>query len=83
MNGQTLKFNDAVVNRKEFHATKQTMVLNLVDADKILVSDKFKHINNGSKCFIAYLIIMSGYIKYFDDGQKNMSFKIKDESVSL
>ena len=26
---------------------------------------------------------MSGYIKYFDDGAKNMSFKIEDESVQL
>ena len=26
---------------------------------------------------------MSGYIKYFDNGGKNMSFKIEDESVYL
>ena len=26
---------------------------------------------------------MSGYIKYFDDGGKNMSFKTVDESVFL
>ena len=26
---------------------------------------------------------MSGYIKYFDDGGKNVSFKIEDESVYL
>ena len=26
---------------------------------------------------------MSGYIKYFDNGRKNMSFFIKDESVNL
>ena len=26
---------------------------------------------------------MSGYIKYFDDGGKNMSFKIEDEGVYL
>ena len=26
---------------------------------------------------------MSGYIKYFDNGRKNMSFKIDDESVYL
>ena len=26
---------------------------------------------------------MSGYIKYFDDGGKNMSFKIENESVFL
>ena len=24
---------------------------------------------------------MSGYIKYFDDGGKNMSFKIEDDSI--
>ena len=63
--------------------------------DKIFVSDKFKYGDNGSKYFIGYLdddddvirplrIIlpqMSGYIKYFVDGGKNMSFKIEDESV--
>ena len=26
---------------------------------------------------------MSGYIKYFDDGGKNMSFKIEDDNVFL
>ena len=26
---------------------------------------------------------MSGYIKYFDNGGKNMSFKIEDEGVYL
>ena len=26
---------------------------------------------------------MSGYIKYFDNGQKNMSFKIEDEDVYI
>ena len=26
---------------------------------------------------------MSGYIKYFDNDRKNMSFKVKDESVYL
>ena len=26
---------------------------------------------------------MSGYIKYFENGGKSMSFKIKDESVYL
>ena len=26
---------------------------------------------------------MSGYIKYFDNDRKNMSFKIEDESVYL
>ena len=26
---------------------------------------------------------MSGYIKYFENGGKNMSFKIKDDSVCI
>ena len=82
---QTLKFGDIVVNTKEFHASKQAIPLNLVDANKIVVSDKFKYSVDGSKYFIGYLgdddIIrplcitlpqISGYIKYFDDGGKNI-----------
>ena len=64
-----------------------------VDLDKIVVSYKFKHNDEGFKCFIGYLegeiikplcIIlpqMSGYIKYFENGGKNMSFFIKDDEV--
>ena len=86
---QTLKFGDIVVNKKEFHAYKQAIALNLVNTNKIVTSEKFKHSDDRSKLFIGYLqdddyvirpscIIspqMSGYIKYFDNGGKNMSFK--------
>ena len=56
-----------------------------VDSDQIVVSHKFKHNDEGFKYFIVYLkgeiikplcIIlpqMSGYIKYFENGSKNMS----------
>ena len=93
MSEKTLKFGDIVVNKKEFCASKQVIALNLVDTDKIVISDKFKHSNNGSKYFIGYIdddiirplcIIlpqMSEYIKYLDHGGKNISFKIEDESV--
>ena len=63
-----------------------------VIVDQIVVSDKFKHNNEGFRYFIgqqeggivkALCIIlpqMSGYIiKYFESGGKNMSFLIKDE----
>ena len=96
MNEQTLKFNDVVVNKKEFHASKQAIALSLVDTDKIVVSDKFKYSDDDSKYFIGYLddddvirplcIILpqvSGHIKYFDDGGKNMSFKMEDETLYL
>ena len=89
-------FGDIVVNKKEFNASKQVIALNLVSKNKILLSDKFKHSDDGFKYFIGYLhdddVItplcimlpqMSGYIKYFDNGCKNMSFKIEDESVYL
>ena len=85
-----------MVNKREFHASKQVITLNLVNTNKIVVSDKFKHSDDGSKYFIGYLhdgdvfrrlcIIlpqMSGYIKYFGNGEKKKSFKIEDESVYL
>ena len=64
-----------------------------VNVDQIVVSDKFKHNNEGFKYFIGYqkgeivkplciiLPQMSGYIKYFENGGKNMSFLIKDDEV--
>ena len=54
--------------------------------DKIVVSDKFKHNNEGFKYFIGYLEggiikplciilpLMSGYIKYLENGVKSMPF---------
>ena len=65
----------------------------MVDIDKIVVSYKFKYNNQSFKYFIGYLeggivktlcIIlsqMSGYIKYFENGSKDMSFLNKDDEV--
>ena len=55
MSEQTLKCGDTVVNKKEFHASKQAIALNLVDTNKIVVSDKFKYSDDGFKYFIGYL----------------------------
>ena len=61
--------------------------------DKIVVSDKFEHSDKGFKFFIgrqkndiirlACIILpqKSDYVKYFDYGEKNMSFKIEDNNV--
>ena len=38
MSEQTLKFGDIVVNKKEFHASKQAIALNLVKNRKILIN---------------------------------------------
>ena len=43
MNEKTLKFNNIVLNKKEFHKSKHSIDLSLVSIDKIVLSDKFKH----------------------------------------
>ena len=77
MNEKTLKFNNIRVNKKEFHKSKQAINLSLVTVDQIVVSDKFKHGDDGFKYFIDYqegeivkplciiLPQMMAYIKYF------------------
>ena len=42
MGEKTLKFNNIKVNKKEFHRSKKAIDLDLVDTDKIVVSDRFK-----------------------------------------
>ena len=88
---QTLKFDNIRVNKKEFHKSKQQIDLMSVNVDQIVVSDKFKHNNESLKYFIGYqkdeivkplciiLPQMSGYIKYFKNGGKNISLLIKDD----
>ena len=46
------KFDNIRVNKKEFHKSKQPIDLVLVNIDQIVVSDKFKHIDDGFKYFI-------------------------------
>ena len=93
MSEKTLKFNNIRLNKKEFHKSKQPIDLMSVNVDQIVVSDKFKHNNEGFKYFIGYqegeivkplciiLPQMSGYIKYFENGGKSMSFLIKNDKV--
>ena len=93
MSEKTLKFDNIRVNKKEFHKSKQPIDLNLINVDRIVVSQKFKHSDGGFKYFIGYkegeivkplciiLPQMTGYIKYFENGGKNMSFVIKDDDV--
>ena len=54
MSGNTLKFNNIRVNKKEIHKSKQAIELNSEHVDQIVVSDKFKHSDNGFKYFIGY-----------------------------
>ena len=93
MSEKTLKFDNITLDKKEFHKSKQPIDLDWVNVDQIVVSDIFKHSYDGFKYFIGYkegetvkplciiLPQMTGYIKYFENGGKNMSFVIKDDDV--
>ena len=93
MSEKTLKFNNIRLNKKELHKSKQPMNLMSVNVDQIVLSDKFKHNSEGFKYFIGsqegeivkllciILPQMSGYIKYFKNGNKNNSFLIKDDEM--
>ena len=87
MSENTVKLNNIRVNKKEFHKSKQATDLSLVTVDQIVVSDKFKHSDDGFKYFIGYqedeivkplciiLPQMIGYMKYFENsGKKHVFF---------
>ena len=93
MSSQKIKFGDKEVDKKKFYSSKQAILLDSVDLSKIVVSSRWKLNDTTYKYFCGYLnndvikplcVIlpqMNGYIKYFDDGGKNMSFVTDDEKV--
>ena len=91
MTEETLKFDNIRVNKKEFHISKQPIDLDLVNIDQIVVFNKFKQSDDGFKFFIGYkdgeivkllciiLPQMSGCMKSFENGGKNLFFMIKND----
>ena len=93
MSEKTLKFNNIELNKKKFHKSKEPIDFISVNVGEIVVSNKFKHNNEGFEYFIGYqegeivkplciiLPQMSGYIKYFENGGKSMSFLMTDDEA--
>ena len=54
MNNKTLRFNNIKLNKKKIHKSKKPIDLFSVDLGQIVVSDKFKHNDEGFKYFIGY-----------------------------
>ena len=87
------KFGDNEINKKEFYSSKQAIPLYSVDLDKIVVSNKWKINETTCKYLCGYLntdliqalcVIlpqMNGYIKYFNNGGKNVTFVTDNEKV--
>ena len=93
MSSQKIKFWDKEVDKQKFYSSKEAILLDSVDLSKIFVSSRWKlndttykyvcgYLNNDAiKPLCVILPQMNGYIKYFDDGGKNMSFVTDDEKV--
>ena len=93
MSSQKIKLGDKEVDKKKFCSSKEAILLDSVDLSKIVVSSRWKLNDTTYKYFCGYLnndvikpscVIlpqMSGYIKYFDNGGKNMSFVTDDKKV--
>ena len=93
MSSQKIKLGDKEVDKKTFYSSKEAILLDSVDLSEIVVSRRCKLNDTTYKYFCGYLnndvikplcVIlpkMNGYIKYFDDGGKNMSFVTDDEKV--
>ena len=93
MSSQKIKFGDKEVDKKTFYSSKEAILLDSVDLSKIVVSSRWKLNDTTYKYFCGYLnndvikplcVIlpqMNGYIKYFDDGRKNILFVTDDEKV--
>ena len=87
-----LVFGDIEASKKEFYEGKKAVNLSNIDVNKIVVSNKIKGNNETSKFLIGCMddicgivtplcIIlpqMSVWIKYFENGGKNVSFKMED-----
>ena len=52
---------------KEFHRAKKAIDLDLVDTGKIVVSDRFKHSEEGSKSLLAIkkMKLLNYYVLYY------------------
>ena len=93
MSSRKIKFGDKEVDKREFYSSKEAISLDSVDLNKTVVSNKWKINDTAYKYLCGYLnndtiqplcVIlpqMNGYIKYFDDGGKNMSFVMDDEEI--
>ena len=90
MSEKTLKFGYIVVNIRKFHKLKQPINLDLISVDQILISNKFKHNDDGFNYFICYkedeiskllciiLPQMSGYINNLKAEEKHILWKYNE-----
>ena len=84
-----LIFGDITVSKKTFYESKEGIKLKDVIFENIVVSNKIKVNDEINKIFVGYIIndnviplvlllaVMSGWIKYFENGGKTRVLKLK------
>ena len=67
MSEKSLNFNNIRVNKKEFHKPKQPIDLMSVNVDQIVVSDKFKHNNEGLNILLVTkeIELLNHYVLFY------------------
>ena len=58
MNKHTLKFNDIVVSKKDFYASKKAIPLNSVNTNKIVISYRVKHNDDSINILLVIYMMM-------------------------
>ena len=93
MSLRKIKFGDKEVDKTKLYSSKQAILLDSIDLNKIVVSKKWKindtthkhirgYLNNDTiQPLCVILPQMDGYIKYFDDNGKNMTFVTDNEEI--
>ena len=92
MDKKMIQFNDAEIEKQNFHQDKSLISISNIDINKIVVSNKVSCGKKGFKCFFCYkdakklrplcifLQEMSVYRRDFDE-TKYMTFLIKDDEL--
>ena len=94
MSGKTLKFDDVEINKNKFDGSKQSIVdsINqwtlieqhyLTDLNTVTTYSNIYADDDVIRPFCIMFPQMSGFIRYFDDVGKNMSFMIKNDRVLI
>ena len=58
MSKQTLKFNELMVKKKDFYASKQAISLNSVNTNNIISSYRVKHNDNSYNTLVIHMMMI-------------------------
>ena len=94
MGGKEVNFGDGKINKSNFYKSKKLFKIEDIDVNKILVSKKEPYGSKDSQKYLIgynddYVITplctklhqMIGYVKYFNNNDKKMTFMVNDNKL--